>query len=72
MLTVNFAMPHDDVLNVMKKERLYGPLSDRYGRRPLLMVGIGIFISASLMCAVGDLAHSSPNKSQKAKQTLPE
>lgn len=32
----------------------YGPLSDRYGRRPLLLVGIGIFISASLMCALAD------------------
>jgi DHA1 family bicyclomycin/chloramphenicol resistance-like MFS transporter len=32
----------------------YGPLSDRYGRRPLLMVGIGFFILASLLCALAE------------------
>ncbi len=30
---------------------VYGPLSDRFGRRPPLLVGIGIYISASLLCA---------------------
>jgi len=29
----------------------YGPISDRFGRRLPLMVGIGIYITASLMCA---------------------
>ncbi len=33
---------------------IYGPLSDRFGRRPPLLVGIGIFILASLLCAVSD------------------
>ena len=32
----------------------YGPLSDRFGRRPLLLVGIGVFILASLLCALAD------------------
>lgn len=31
---------------------LYGPLSDRYGRRPVLLWGIGLFVLASLACMV--------------------
>jgi len=31
---------------------LYGPVSDRFGRRPLLKTGISIYILASLMCAL--------------------
>ncbi len=30
---------------------LWGPLSDRLGRRPVLLVGLGIFIVATLACA---------------------
>lgn len=30
----------------------YGPLSDRYGRRPVLIVGLGVFLLGSLLCAV--------------------
>jgi DHA1 family bicyclomycin/chloramphenicol resistance-like MFS transporter len=30
---------------------IYGPLSDRYGRRPILLLGIGLFVLASLLCA---------------------
>lgn len=30
----------------------YGPISDRYGRRPVLLGGIGLFILASLGCMV--------------------
>ncbi len=30
---------------------LYGPLSDCFGRRPLLLFGLGVFCLASLLCA---------------------
>ena len=30
---------------------VYGPLSDRFGRRPVLMVGLGIYVAASVMAA---------------------
>lgn len=31
---------------------LFGPLSDRFGRKPPLYAGIGLFIASSLLCAV--------------------
>ncbi|KPF73244.1 multidrug transporter [Bosea sp. AAP35] len=31
---------------------LWGPLSDRLGRRPVLLVGLGIFVVATLACAL--------------------
>ncbi len=31
---------------------LYGPLSDRFGRRPLMLSGLSIFLCGSLMCAL--------------------
>lgn len=31
---------------------LYGPLSDRYGRKPVLVAGLSLFGLASLLCAV--------------------
>lgn len=32
----------------------YGPISDRYGRKPVLMAGISIYILACLVCAAAD------------------
>jgi MFS transporter, DHA1 family, multidrug resistance protein len=31
---------------------LYGPVSDRFGRKPVLMFGLALFIVASLTCAI--------------------
>ncbi|MCJ8499469.1 multidrug effflux MFS transporter [Desulfatitalea alkaliphila] len=36
---------------------VYGPLSDRFGRRRPLLVGVGIFIAASGMCALAPDIH---------------
>jgi DHA1 family bicyclomycin/chloramphenicol resistance-like MFS transporter len=36
---------------------VYGPLTDRFGRKPPLFVGVGLFVMASLACA---LAQSMP------------
>lgn len=33
---------------------LYGPLSDRYGRRPVLLAGMALFTVASLACWLAD------------------
>ncbi|NBB83076.1 MAG: Bcr/CflA family efflux MFS transporter [Alphaproteobacteria bacterium] len=30
----------------------YGPLSDRFGRKPVLMAGIAVFVAASIICAL--------------------
>jgi len=36
---------------------LYGPLSDRFGRRPPLLFGLGLYIVASLFCAISSNIH---------------
>lgn len=33
---------------------VYGPLSDRYGRRPPLLTGLFLYILASLLCSISD------------------
>lgn len=33
---------------------VFGPLSDRYGRRPVLLAGMAIMIAGSVLCAVAD------------------
>ncbi len=36
---------------------IYGPLSDRYGRKPPLLLGLALYCVASLLCAVADNVH---------------
>jgi len=33
---------------------VYGPVSDRYGRRPIIACGLALFLAASLLCAAAD------------------
>lgn len=39
-------------------QMVYGPLSDRYGRRGPLMAGLGLFVLGSLGCALAPDAHT--------------
>lgn len=36
---------------------IIGPLSDRYGRRPVLMWGLALYVAASLLCAFAQTIH---------------
>lgn len=40
------------LVGVAVGQLLYGPLSDRFGRRPVLLCGLAVFVAASLACAV--------------------
>lgn len=40
------------LVGVAVGQLLYGPLSDRFGRRPVLLGGLTVFVVASLACAV--------------------
>lgn len=33
---------------------VYGPLSDRFGRKPLMLIGLIIFVAGSLICSLSD------------------
>jgi len=35
----------------------YGPLSDRFGRRPMVLLGLGLFVGASLMASLATSIH---------------
>ncbi|HEY0296826.1 MAG TPA: multidrug effflux MFS transporter [Bordetella sp.] len=45
------------VLGLAGGQLIYGPLSDRYGRRPVLMVGLVVYTVAGLVCALAAQAH---------------
>jgi DHA1 family bicyclomycin/chloramphenicol resistance-like MFS transporter len=53
-----FAVGVDDIqltlsvflVGLATAQLIYGPLSDRFGRRPVLLVGLGIYVVASLVC----------------------
>ncbi len=45
---IGFFLPYCGFLLV------YGPLSDRHGRRPPLLAGLALYIGASLLCAISD------------------
>jgi multidrug resistance protein len=33
---------------------IWGPLSDRYGRKPILLIGLSIYVAASVFCSLTD------------------
>jgi DHA1 family bicyclomycin/chloramphenicol resistance-like MFS transporter len=39
------------LVGLMAGQPVYGPLSDRFGRRPLLLSGLAIYIAGSIACA---------------------
>lgn len=40
------------LLSIALATLAYGPLSDRYGRRPMLLIGLGMFLLGTLVCAL--------------------
>ncbi len=40
------------VIGFGSAQLLVGPLSDRFGRRPVLLVGLGLYVAASALCAL--------------------
>jgi DHA1 family bicyclomycin/chloramphenicol resistance-like MFS transporter len=39
------------MLSYAVSQLVWGPLSDRYGRRPMLILGLGLYVATSLACA---------------------
>ena len=42
------------LLGFALSQLIYGPLSDRFGRRPVLLAGLALYVVASLACAAAD------------------
>jgi MFS transporter, DHA1 family, multidrug resistance protein len=38
------------LVSLAAAQLIYGPLSDRFGRRPVLLVGLAIYLAASIVC----------------------
>jgi MFS transporter, DHA1 family, multidrug resistance protein len=59
LLASDFAVPYGTAQLVVAvylvgfsvAQLAYGPLSDRYGRRPLLLAGVALFLAATAICA---------------------
>lgn len=59
-IAVNLGVPRGDVertlaaylIGLALAQVFYGPMADRYGRKPPLMVGLALFMIASLGCAL--------------------
>ena len=46
------------ILGLAVGQLVYGPLADRYGRRPVLLIGLGIYCVSGLAAAVAPEVHS--------------
>ncbi|MCA9831168.1 MAG: multidrug effflux MFS transporter [Dehalococcoidia bacterium] len=44
------------LLALAMSQLIYGPMSDRFGRRPVLIAGLGLFIAGGLICMVAPSA----------------
>lgn len=59
-LSADFAVPYGTAQMIVSvylvgfsvAQLVYGPLSDRFGRKPVLLVGVGLFLVATAICAV--------------------
>ena len=63
-----FAVGVDDIqltlsvflVGLATAQLVYGPLSDRFGRRPVLLVGLAIYVVASIVCMLSPSGRSRP------------